>query len=87
MTQKSLYEQFVDGFSNAVNDIREKYEEAVFGQVVNDKALPEVPENLNVTTSGEVAVTAPANAWQEKIQQARDKAEKEPPSPDHDIER
>jgi hypothetical protein len=71
---KSLFEQFTDGVANAITDVREKVvEEGWFGRVVTDngqshESAPAAPEAAPMTS------TEPLNAWQEKVQQAREQA-------------
>ena len=79
MTQKSLYEQLLDGIGNAVTDIREKVvEEPWFGREVTSNGHEPAPE------------PAPANVWQEKVRESRERAEVEPahePDREHGQER
>jgi hypothetical protein len=81
---KSLYDQLAEGVGSAITDIRHKVvEEAWFGREVTGNGHENAPD----PTAETAAPVESQNLWQEKVQQAREQAEKEPPAPDHGIER
>lgn len=85
---------FDDMAKAAVADVGNKYQEVVFGQQAPE-AVPEqpAPEAATPSVGGSVSVAWPAtdlpSAWEAQVQQAQppQQQDREPPAPDHDLDR